>query len=100
MSRRGNCYDNVVIDSFWHGLKNESVYRQHVATRAEATAAIVDDIEVFYNRFRLHSAIGYVHSTICRRRSARRNLVSVDPLALMRAAGVMIWISLSMALPR
>jgi putative transposase len=59
MSRRGNCYDNAVIESFWHSLKNELVHRRDFATRAEATQAIFDYIEVFYNRVRLHSSIGY-----------------------------------------
>jgi putative transposase len=60
MSRRGNCYDNAVIESFWHSLKNELVHRQHFATRSEATAAIFGYIETFYNRVRLHSSIGYL----------------------------------------
>jgi len=60
MSRRGNCYDNAVIESFWHTLKAELVYRRHFATRAEAIAAIFEYIESFYNRIRLHSALGYV----------------------------------------
>lgn len=59
MSRRGNCYDNAVIESFWHTLKVELVYRRHFATRAEASAAIFDYIETFYNRVRLHSALDY-----------------------------------------
>lgn len=65
MSRRGNCYDNAVIESFWHSLKNELVHRQHFAARAEATAAIFDYIEVFYNRVRLHSSIGYQSPAAC-----------------------------------
>ena len=63
MSRRGNCYDNAVIESFWHSLKNELVHRRHFATRSEATAAIFDYIETFYNRVRLHSSIGYLAPT-------------------------------------
>jgi putative transposase len=59
MSRRGNCYDNAVIESFWHSLKNELVHRSHFATRDQAIAAIFEYIEVFYNRVRLHSSIGY-----------------------------------------
>lgn len=60
MSRRGNCYDNAVIESFWHSLKVELVYRRSFATRIEAEQAIFEYIEVFYNRARLHSSIGYV----------------------------------------
>jgi transposase InsO family protein len=59
MSRRGNCYDNAVIESFWHSLKNELVHRQHFSTRDEATVLIFDYIESFYNRVRLHSSLGY-----------------------------------------
>ena len=60
MSRRGNCYDNAVIESFWHSLKVELVYRRSFATRSEAEQDIFEYIEVFYNRVRLHSSIGYV----------------------------------------
>lgn len=60
MSRRGNCYDNAVIESFWHSLKVELVHRRSFATRIEAEQAIFAYIEVFYNRVRLHSSIGYV----------------------------------------
>jgi transposase InsO family protein len=59
MSRRGNCYDNAVMESFWSTLKNELIYRRDFATRAEARTAIFDYIEGFYNRCRRHSALGY-----------------------------------------
>jgi putative transposase len=59
MSRRGNCYDNAVIESFWSSLKRELVHRCEFATRADAQAAIFEWLEVFYNRERLHSALGY-----------------------------------------
>jgi transposase InsO family protein len=59
MSRRANCYDNAVMEAFWSTLKNELVHRYYFATRAEARAAIFDYVEVFYNRTRLHSALGY-----------------------------------------
>jgi transposase InsO family protein len=60
MSRRGDCYDNACAESFWGRLKVELVYRQHYRTRADAQAAIFEFIEVFYNRTRRHSAIGYL----------------------------------------
>ena len=60
MSRKGNCYDNAFIESFWSSLKYETVYRRRFATRAEARSAIFDYIETFYNRTRLHSSLGYV----------------------------------------
>ena len=60
MSRRGNCYDNAFIESFWSSLKYETVYRRRFATRAEARSAVFDYIETFYNRTRLHSSLGYL----------------------------------------
>jgi transposase InsO family protein len=60
MSGRGNCYDNAVMESFWATLKTELVYLANYATRQQAQASIFEYIEVFYNRIRLHSSIGYV----------------------------------------
>jgi putative transposase len=60
MSRKGNCYDNAFIESFWSSLKYEVVYHRRFATRAEARSAIFDYIEAFYNRTRLHSSLGYI----------------------------------------
>lgn len=59
MSRQANCYDNATMESFWSTLKHELIYRRHFKTRAAARQAIFDFIEVFYNRQRLHSALGY-----------------------------------------
>jgi transposase InsO family protein len=59
MSRRGNCFDNAPAESFFGTLKTELVHRQRYATRAEAKHAIFEFIEVFYNRQRRHSALGY-----------------------------------------
>ena len=59
MSRRGDCYDNAVVESFFGTLKQELVRDARWKTHAEARAAIHDYIEVFYNRQRLHSALGY-----------------------------------------
>ena len=56
MSRRGNCYDNAAMESFWSSLKRELVHRVRFATRAQARAAVFEWIEIFYNRERLHSA--------------------------------------------
>jgi len=60
MSRKGNCYDNAYIESFWSSLKYETVYHRKFATRLEARTALFDYIESFYNRTRLHSSLGYV----------------------------------------
>jgi len=59
MSRKGNCYDNAAMESFWSTLKQEMIYRRHFKTRDQARQAIFDFIEVFYNRRRLHSSLGY-----------------------------------------
>lgn len=59
MSRRGNCYDNATMESFWSTLKHELIYRRSFATREDATTAIFDYIESFYNRTRLHSSLGF-----------------------------------------
>ncbi len=59
MSRKGNCYDNAFIESFWSSLKYEVVYHQRFATFAEARSAIFNYIETFYNRTRLHSSLAY-----------------------------------------
>jgi len=60
MSRRGNCYDNAAMESFWSTLKIELIYRGRFETRAQAQTAIFDYIEAFYNRSRLHSSLSYL----------------------------------------
>ena len=60
MSRRGNCWDNAPMESFFATLKKELVHGEDYATRDEATASIFEYIEVFYNRVRRHSSLGYV----------------------------------------
>ena len=59
MSRTGNCWDNACVESFFGTLKRELVYHRHYATREEATQDIFEYIEVFYNRKRRHSTLGY-----------------------------------------
>ena len=59
MSRKGNCYDNATMESFWSTLKWELVYRHKFATHQEARTAIFDYIECFYNPKRLHSALNF-----------------------------------------
>lgn len=59
MSRKGNCYDNAVAESFFHTLKVECVHRKIYETRKQAKSDLFEYIEVFYNRKRLHSYIGY-----------------------------------------
>jgi transposase InsO family protein len=60
MSRRGNCWDNAPIESFFASLKKELVHHEDYATRDEAKASIFEYVEAFYNRVRRHSALGYV----------------------------------------
>jgi transposase InsO family protein len=60
MSRKGNCYDNAAMESFWSTLKLELVYRCCFDTRAQARTQIFDYIEAFYNRQRTHSALNYL----------------------------------------
>jgi len=59
MSRKGNCYDNCQMESFWSTLKLELVFRSRFQTRNDAAAALFDYVETFYNRKRLHSALDY-----------------------------------------
>ena len=59
MSRKGNCYDNAPVESFFSSLKNELVHHRQFQNQAEAQVAIVEYIERFYNRQRLHQALGY-----------------------------------------
>jgi putative transposase len=60
MSGKGNCYDNAVAESFFATLKKELVRLEVYRTRAQARAALFEYIEVFYNRRRLHSTLGYL----------------------------------------
>jgi putative transposase len=59
MSRKGNCWDNAPTESFFNSLKNERVHGTRYTTREEARADLFDYIEVFYNRSRRHSTLGY-----------------------------------------
>ena len=59
MSRKGNCWDNACVESFFGTLKRELVYHRHYATRDDARQDIFEYIEVFYNRKRRHSTLGY-----------------------------------------
>jgi putative transposase len=59
LGRTGVCWDNAAAESLFAALKNEMYYRQSFATRARARFAVAEYIEVFYNRKRLHSSLGY-----------------------------------------
>jgi transposase InsO family protein len=60
MSRKGNCYDNAPMESFWGTIKNELTYHRRYKTREEATQDITEYIEVFYNRQRRQARLGYL----------------------------------------
>lgn len=60
MSRKGNCWDNAVAESFFHTLKNELIYHENFQTREEAKQKIFHYIEIYYNRLRMHSANDYL----------------------------------------
>lgn len=59
-SRRGNCWNTALLESFFASLKKELVYRESFATRASAERAVFENVEVFYDRVRLHSSLEYV----------------------------------------
>lgn len=63
MSRKGNCWDNAPSESFFNSLKNERVHTQRYVTHEQARADLFDYIEVFYNRSRRHSTLGYLSPT-------------------------------------
>jgi putative transposase len=65
MSKKGDCYDNAAMESWNHSFKVEAILGEKFATRAQAMADIFDYIEVFYNRQRLHSSLGYVTPQRC-----------------------------------
>ena len=60
MSRKGNCWDNAVAESFFHSLKTELIYAERYSTRKIAKQSVFEYIEAYYNRVRQHSAIGSI----------------------------------------
>jgi transposase InsO family protein len=68
MSRRGNCYDNAPIESFWGMLKNELVHHRRYAARREAMLEITEYIEIFYNRQRRQKRLDYLSPAAYERR--------------------------------
>jgi putative transposase len=60
MSRTGNCYDNAMMESFWSSLKREAIDGVRFRTIEQARARVFEYIEMFYNRKRRHSSLGYV----------------------------------------
>jgi putative transposase len=60
MTRKGNCWDNAPMESYWGSLKNELVHHRRFATRDEAKREITEYIEIFYNRIRKLARLGYL----------------------------------------
>ena len=60
MSRRGNCWDNAVAESFFATLKTELIFHERYVSRIHASTAVFEHIEIFYNKQRRHSALGYL----------------------------------------
>ena len=68
MSRKGNCYDNAPMESFWGTLKQELVHHRRYRTRQEAILDITEYIEIFYNRQRLQPALGFLPPAVFEQR--------------------------------
>ena len=60
MSRKGNCWDNAVAESFFKTLKTECIYHQNLNTIKQAELIVFEYVEIWYNRKRLHSSLGYL----------------------------------------
>ncbi len=72
MSRRGNCYDNAPIESFWGTLKNELIHHRRYATREQARCEIAEYIDLFYNRQRRQARLGYLSPAAFRQQYLRQ----------------------------
>jgi putative transposase len=76
MSRKGNCYDNAPMESFWGTLKNELVHHTRYTSRREAIKEISEYIEVFYNRQRRQARLGYLSPAVYEQRYYERQLAA------------------------
>ena len=76
MSKKGDCYDNAPMESFWGTLKNELVYHSHYRTREQAIREITEHIEVFYNRQRRQARLGYLSPAVYERQFYARQLAA------------------------
>lgn len=75
MSRKGDCYDNAPMESFWGKLKNELVHHRRYETREKAILEIAEHIEVFYNRQRRQKRLGYLSPAVYERQFYARQVV-------------------------
>ncbi len=76
MSRKGNCYDNAPMESFWGTLKNELVYHRRYESRQEAIQDITEYIEIFYNRQRRQKRLGYLSPAVYEKQFYEKRLAS------------------------
>ena len=76
MSRKGNCYDNAPMESFWGTLKSELVHHSRYRTRQEAIQEITEYIEIFYNRQRRQAKLGFLSPTVYERKFYERQLAA------------------------
>ena len=77
MSSTGNCFDNAAMESFFHSLKTEHIYFEKYETREQAKKSIFEYIEVFYNRKRRHSTLGYLSPEAFEKQWAKQQHFSV-----------------------
>ena len=82
MSRKGDCWDTAVAESFFGTLKAELVFRERFTTRREAKAEVIGYIEMFYNSHRLHSFLGYLPPIEFERRWELKKLLKNCPFLL------------------
>ena len=76
MSRKGNCYDNAPMESFWGTLKSELVHHRRYKTRQEAIKEITEYIEIFYNRQRRQAKLGFLSPAAFEQQFFERQLVA------------------------
>jgi transposase InsO family protein len=76
MSRKGNCYDNAPMESFWGTLKNELIHHQRYITREQAIREITEYIEIFYNRQRIQARLGYLSPAAYEQQYYRKRCVA------------------------
>ncbi len=76
MSKKGDCWDNAVVESFFHSLKTELIHHEKFYSRKQANEMIFEYIEIFYNRQRLHSSNNYISPSDYEDKMLRLEMVS------------------------
>ena len=80
MSRRGNCWDNVVVERFFLNLKMERVSQDRYTNHGEAWRDIADYVVGFYNAVRIHSTLGYLPPNVYEQRTAAEQPIAVSEI--------------------